>query len=126
MVRDVTPDVVDEEMKRVKLLFVDAWAPWCQPCLALAPTMDELEERYGDNEQVGFLKVNTQIHRDFAMQNNITGIPCVLIYVDGKPAKIEIPTRDPGKSTVIDRLVGLRPAEHYEYVINAVLNGPSS
>lgn len=122
MVRDVTPSDIDTAMTETKLLFVDAWAPWCQPCLALAPTLDELDEKYKDDPDVGFLKVNTQNHQEFAIKNEISGIPCVLIFMNGTPAKLEIPTSEAGGVTVVDRLVGLRPAEHYEFVINALLN----
>ena len=121
MVRDVTPDDVAAELQKTKLLFVDCWAPWCNPCLALAPIMEELEEKYTGNKDVGFLKVNTQIHTQYAIDNSITGIPCVLIFVDGQPARIEIPTEGSDEPLMIDRLVGLRPAEHYEYIIGQVL-----
>jgi len=122
MVRDVTPSDIETAMTETKLLFVDAWAPWCQPCLALAPTLDELDEKYKEDPDVGFLKINTQNHQEFAINNEISGIPCVLIFMDGVPAKLEIPTSEAGNVTVVDRLVGLRPAEHYEFVINALLN----
>ena len=122
MVRDVTPSDVEAEMKSTKLLFVDAWAPWCAPCKALAPIFDELEEKYKDDQDVGFLKVNTDNHRDYSRVNEIHGIPCVLIFMDGEPAKLEIPSSEQGDVTIVDRLVGLRPAEHYEYAINKLLN----
>lgn len=121
MVRDVTPSDIDTEKKSTKLLFVDCWAPWCAPCKALGPTLDELEEKYSNDSEVGFLKVNTDDHQDFTRDNGIHGIPCVLIFMDGEPAKLEIPTSEPGKVSVVDRLVGLRPAEHYEFAISTLL-----
>jgi thioredoxin 1 len=121
MVKDVSPDEVAAEMSKRKLLFVDCWAPWCNPCLALAPILDELDQKYADNEDVGFLKVNTQIHVQFAIDNNITGIPCVLLYVDGKPAQIEIEAEGNAEPFTLDRLIGLRPAEHYEFIISKVM-----
>ena len=122
MVRDVTPSDVEVEMKSTRLLFVDCWAEWCAPCKALGPIFDELEEKYSNDSDVGFLKVNTDNHRDYSRNNMITGIPCVLIFMDGKPAKLEIPANEAGDVTVVDRLVGLRPAEHYEYAIGKLLN----
>ena len=121
MVKDVTPSDVDAEKKNTKLLFVDCWAEWCAPCKALGPILDELEEKYKDDPDVGFLKVNTQDHPDYARSNGIHGIPCVLIFLDGNPAKLEIPSED-GTVSYVDRLVGLRPAEHYEYAISKLLN----
>ena len=64
MVRDVTPSDVDAEKKSTKLLFVDCWAPWCAPCKALGPILEELEEKYSKDPEVGFLKVNTDEYPD--------------------------------------------------------------
>ena len=122
MVKDVTPLDVEAEMKSTKLLFVDCWAPWCAPCKALGPILDELEEKYRNDSDIAFLKVNTDDHREYSLDNEIHGIPCVLIFMDGKPAKLEILSSEPGKVTVVDRLVGLRPIEHYEYAISKLLN----
>ncbi len=121
MVRDVTPEDVKEVMKETKLLFVDCWAPWCGPCKALGPILEELDEKYKDDPEIGFLKVNTDNHQDFARQNGIRGIPCVLIFFDGKPAEIKIPVPNSSEVTVVDRLIGLRPIDHYEYVIQELL-----
>ena len=143
MVKDVTPSDIDVEKKSTKLLFVDCWAPWCAPCTALvpifnevpvivdfwapwcgpckmiAPTLDKIAKEFAGKVIVA--KVNTDDHRDFSRDNMIHGIPCVLIFMDGEPAKLEIPSED-GTVSVVDRLVGLRPAEHYEYAINKLLN----
>jgi thioredoxin 1 len=121
MVRDVTPSDVEAEMKSTRLLFVDCWAEWCAPCKALGPIFDELEEKYSNDPDVGFLKVNTDNHRDYASNNGIHGIPCVLIFMDGAPAKLEIPSTEGGDVTIVDRLIGLRPTEHYEYAISNLL-----
>ena len=121
MVKQVTPSDLEAEKKTTKLLFVDCWAEWCAPCKALGPILDELEEKYSNDSEVGFLKVNTDDHRDFTRDNGIQGIPCVLIFMDGEPAKLEIPRSDEGQVSVVDRLVGLRPAEHYEFAISTLL-----
>jgi thioredoxin-like negative regulator of GroEL len=121
MVEDVSPQDVERAKRDTKLLFVDAWAEWCQPCKALTPIMEELEEKYADNDDVKFLKVNTQIHREFAMDNSIHAIPCVLIYFEGEPAKYEVTNPATGEKKALDRLIGLRPAEHYEEAISYFL-----
>ena len=107
MVRDVSPDEIAVEIQNTRLLFVDCWAPWCNPCLALAPILEELDQKYADNEDIGFLKVNTQTHVQFAIDNNITGIPCVLIFVDGKPAEINIQSDREGEAVVIEGRSGV-------------------
>ncbi len=121
MVRDVTPEYVDEAMTKTKLLFVDCWAAWCGPCRALSPILEELEQKYSNNPDIGFLKVNTDEHQEYAIKNKIMGIPCVLIFFDGEPAKLKITNKETGVTTVHDRLIGLRPVEHFEYVIESLL-----
>ena len=121
MVDDASPTDVERVITERRLVFVDTWADWCQPCKALAPILEELEVKYQDNPDVKFLKVNTQNHRQFAMDNEIHAIPCVLIYFDGEPAKYQVDDPRSGEKKTIDRLIGLRPAEHYEDVIIALL-----
>ena len=121
MVKDVTPKDVVKAMTETKLLFVDCWAPWCGPCKALAPILEELDEKYKDDPEIGFLKVNTDNNQDYAREKGIRGIPCVLIFFDGKPAKLQIPIPNSTEVSIVDRLIGLRPIEHYEYVIETLL-----
>jgi thioredoxin-like negative regulator of GroEL len=121
MVDDASPEDVEEAIKETKLLFVDTWADWCQPCKTLTPILEELEEKYADNPDIRFLKVNTQEYRQFAMDNEIHAIPCVLIFFDGEPAKYEVENPRTGDTKTVDRLVGLRPAEHYEDTISFFL-----
>ena len=118
MVNDVSPEEVEQASTKTRLLFVDTWADWCQPCKALSPILEELDEKYADNPDIEFLKVNTQEHVQFAMDNEIHAIPCVLIYFDGEPAKYNVENPRTGETKTVDRLIGLRPAEHYEAVIS--------
>ena len=121
MVKDVSPEEVKTIASETKLLFVDCWAEWCGPCKALTPIMEELDEQYADDSEVGFVKVNTEEHMSYAMENNIAAIPCVLIYFDGKLASFEFPDPSSDKNRTTDRLIGLRPIEHYEQVIEILL-----
>ncbi len=121
MVNDVTPEEAMKIANETKLLFIDCWAPWCGPCKALTPILESLDEDYADDSDVGFVKVNTQDHMPFAMENNIVAIPCVLVFFEGKPANIEIANPSSGEKTTTDRLVGLRPYEAYEEVIEKLL-----
>ena len=123
MVDDASPADVERAMKETRLLFVDTWAEWCHPCKALTPILEELEASYADNPDVKFLKVNTQEHQQFAMDNEIHAIPCVLIYFDGKPAEYEVVNPRSGETKTVNCLIGLRPAEHYEDVISYFLGG---
>ncbi len=117
MVEDVSPEDVESIINKTRLVFVDAWAEWCQPCKALTPILEELEVKYAKNPDVRFLKVNTENHIKFAMDRDIHAIPCVLMFFDGEPAKYEVENPRTGERKTTDRLIGLRPAEHYEDVI---------
>jgi thioredoxin 1 len=117
LVSDVTPEEVEQAKKNAGIVLVDCWAPWCGPCKALGPILEELEEKYSDNSAVKFFKVNTDEHRQFALENSLTAIPCVLVYKDGELATYE----DPHRGGKTDRLIGLRPAEQYQQVIDALL-----
>lgn len=121
MVKEVNPQTIEDEIEESRLLFVDCWAPWCGPCVALSPVLEELAEKYADNPDVKFVKINTQDYPQFAAKHGINAIPCVLVYFEGKPARIEQPGSKGKKPTVTDRLIGLRPGEHYEEVIRALL-----
>lgn len=121
LVNEVDPQTLEAAIKETRLLFVDAWAPWCGPCLALAPVLEELSHKYADNPEIGFVKIDTQQYPQFAARHNINAIPCVLVYFEGKPAKFESPDPRRQLSVATDRLIGLRPAEHYEKVIRALL-----
>ncbi|TFG15022.1 thioredoxin [Candidatus Thorarchaeota archaeon] len=121
MVSDLSPEEIEKKIVETNILFVDAWAPWCGPCLALGPILEELENKYADDDDISFVKINTQEHRSFAAANNIVAIPCVLVYKDGKPAEVNEENPRTGEKQVTDRIIGLRPAEYYEDVIEQLL-----
>jgi thioredoxin 1 len=118
MVKDASPEDVERAINNTRLLFVDASADWCQPCKALTPILEELEKKYAGNPDIRFLKVDTQLHHSFAMENQIYAIPCVLIFFNGEPAKYEVDDQRSGEKKILNRLIGLRPIEHYENVIS--------
>ena len=121
MVDDITPEEVKQYIKSTRLLLVEAWAPTCGPCKDLAPILEKLEEEYSDNSDLKIVKVNTKDHIGFATENNIFALPCVLIFFEGEPAKYTTET-NLGETKVLDRLLGLRPLEHYDDVICTLLN----
>lgn len=64
---------------------VDFWAPWCQPCKMVSPTIDELAKEYEGKMIVG--KMNTDENQQFPGQFNIMSIPTVMIFKGGQPVK---------------------------------------
>lgn len=62
-------------------VLVDFWAPWCGPCLAVAPTVDEIASDYEGRARV--VKVNVDEAQDIAAEFDIASIPCFLVFKDG-------------------------------------------
>ena len=90
---EVTDATFATEVERSPVpVLVDMWAPWCGPCRMLAPTIDQVA-----NEMAGRVKVaklNVDENPQTAGRFNISGIPAMLIFKDGRE---------------VDRIVGLAP-----------------
>ena len=63
-------------------VLVDFWAPWCVPCKAIAPIIDELASQYGEKLKV--VKVNVDYNKDAAMRYNVRGIPNLILFKSGQ------------------------------------------
>ncbi len=74
----------DEEVINSDLpVLVDFWAPWCGPCRALAPVIDQLSEEY--QGKVKIVKLNTDDNPNKAVQFRINSIPTMILFKDKKP-----------------------------------------
>ena len=62
-------------------VLVDIWGPQCQPCLALMPAVEALEETYG--ERVRFVKVNAPDNRKICRDLRVAGLPAYITLRDG-------------------------------------------
>jgi len=84
---------------------VDFWAPWCAPCLRLAPVIDELAEKYAG--KVHFYKINIDDNQQLARDLGISSIPLVALF--------------PNDGTPIKGMMGVQPKDFIESVINEAL-----
>lgn len=79
----VTDANFKEEIENSPLpVLLDLWAPWCGPCRALAPVIEQLAKELAGRVRVG--KLNVDENRTTAGFFNVQGIPTLLILKEGR------------------------------------------
>ncbi len=73
-------DVVKSETP----VFVDFWAPWCGPCRAVAPIVEELASQYQGKLKVA--KMNVDDSPEVAQKFMVTSIPTFILFKNGQAA----------------------------------------
>ena len=66
-----------------RLVMVDFWADWCEPCKDLMPILDKLAAEYGD--ALLLAKVNCDEQQEIAAQFGVRSLPTVMLVKDGQP-----------------------------------------
>jgi thioredoxin 1 len=100
----LTDSNFDEIVKSGKPVMVDFWAPWCGPCRAIAPIIDELSTEYDGKAVVA--KCDIDNHNDIALRFGIRNIPTLLFFKNGE---------------VVDKLVGGNLKTTIAAKLNAIL-----
>jgi thioredoxin 1 len=95
--RDVTDATFEAEVLRAgKPVVVDFWAPWCGPCRAIEPALEELA---GATDRVEFVKLDIDANPETASRFGVLSLPTVILFEGGEPR---------------ESIYGARPKKHFE------------
>jgi len=102
---DVTDATFEQEvLKSDRPVLIDFWAEWCAPCKALAPTIKELADEYGEKLRV--VKIDVDANPKTASQMQVRAMPTLLVVKNG---------------AVVGQLVGRQPKDKLKQLIAPAL-----
>ena len=102
MVKEINAEEYAEIINSTTPVVIDFHATWCGPCKVLSPILEELNDEI---EDVEFVKLDVDQHPQIAGQNQVMGVPTVVILKDGE---------------VKERFVGVQPKEVIKEKIDAL------
>lgn len=82
----ITMENVQQELleaSKSKLIMIDFWADWCEPCKQLMPVLEKLANEY--SEHLTLAKINVDEQQNIAMQFGVKNLPTVALFRDGQP-----------------------------------------
>ena len=79
---ELTDATFDEMINSDIPVLVDFWAPWCGPCKMIAPMIEEIAGEYEGKAKI--CKVNTDEHREAAVEYAINAIPTIILFKSGQ------------------------------------------
>jgi thioredoxin 1 len=105
MAHPITDSEFDAKvLKATTPVLVDFWAPWCGPCKAMLPIVEELSEEFAGKVEI--YKINVDENADVSGQYGVMSIPTFMIFKDGE---------------VKETFVGVKSKEDIAIKINALL-----
>jgi thioredoxin len=104
-IAQVSDDNFDSEvLKSAVPVLIDFWAPWCGPCRAIAPIVDELAGEYAGKLKI--VKMNVDDNPRTPARYGVRGIPNLILFKDGE---------------VQQQIVGAVPKAHLVKAISTVV-----
>ena len=100
-VEEISDDSFEEKvLNSTKPVLVDFWAPWCGPCRAIAPVIEEIASDFGDKAK--FTKINVDENPITPSKYGIQAIPTLIFFKDGE--KVDQITGKVAKSKIEETL----------------------
>ena len=82
---DVTPENIDAVLLSEDRVFVEAFAPWCPYCKAMAPLLEALPSRLADaGSSTLVARVDVDAYAALGERFRVTAFPTMLLFQDGK------------------------------------------
>ena len=104
-VSDISDASFDQEVLKADLpVLIDFWAPWCGPCKAISPIVEELAGQYEGRLKV--VKMNVDDNPQTPSRYGVRGIPNVVLFKGG---------------AVVDQIVGAYPKSHFIRAIDRAI-----
>ena len=101
----VTDGEFEQEVLKSEIpTLVDFWAPWCGPCLTIAPAVEEIAKKF--DGQIKVAKMNVDENRATPGNYGIMSIPTLMLFRNGD---------------VVERIVGVVPPSRLEEVVQKAL-----